>query len=457
MSPDLLVISDLHLGEAMELDAPLGRDAVERERALVDFLGYYRDRGRWKLVINGDMVDFLSMTLRPDELGILTGLHPDDHHYGLAQRADSAAIQLEQVLGRHGHFVRALAEFLSAGHQLAIVVGNHDAAFHFPKVREVLVTALHSMLTDGRNLEQLRATISFHDWFLHEDGMAWIEHGHQYDAYCSFEHQLDPLAPGREELDPTVAGIAMRYVSNKFIPRSELAEDWSFSGYLSFAFGSGKLGAIVGAYAAMSTRLLGRARAANGDRRARHYARLAELARKVRLPEWKLRIVDAQRRMPASTNVGEVLSALMLDRLALTGGTLAALFATLALPVAWSHTGLLAIAFCAIAVGIDSRLASLRESVQPQERMKVVAGLIRRMVSAPIVVMGHAHDAVVERNADGCYVNTGSWVEGNKQHPDALRAFTHLVLRRTPKGPVGGLFRWVNGRSVKLEAVRARP
>jgi hypothetical protein len=75
------------------------------------------------------------------------------------------------------------------------------------------------------------------------------------------------------------------------------------------------------------------------------------------------------------------------------------------------------------------------------------------MLATPVVVMGPAHDAMVERAVDGTYVNTGTWVAGDRHHPHALRAFTHLVLRRTPSGPSGTLRRWVNGRSVHVASV----
>lgn len=461
MPRDLLIISDLHLGEALRPGVPLSVDAAEREDALVEFLEHYRSRGAWKLVINGDMVDFLSMTLRPAEMGHLVGLHPDDHHYGVAQRADSAALQLRHVLDEHKRFVQALSDFVASGHELALVIGNHDAAFHFGAVRAVFLSALADAWRPHpdhvRTASELEEVVHFHDWFLHEQGVAWIEHGHQYDAYCSFEHQLDPLAPERDELDPTISGVAMRYVSNHFIPHGENAETWSFSGYLAFAFTSGKLGEVVRAYAAMSSRLLQRAvrrRQELASRRKQHLSRLRELARRARLPEWKLAIVDQQRRRPASTNVREVLSALMLDRLLLTLGTLAVLLGALVLPMTWGWALVAVVTAASVALGVDRWLAWTREDVQPQQRMRRTAGLIRRMLAAPVVVMGHAHDAVLERSVDGIYVNTGTWVRGDKTHPNALRAFTHLVLRRSPRGPTGGLFRWVNGRSVQLESLR---
>lgn len=460
MTRDLLVISDLHLGEALRPGQPMPEGASERERVLIEFLDHYRDEGSWKLVINGDMVDFLSITTKPDDLGTVQGLHPDDHHYGLAQREDSAELQLRQVLERHQGFTRALARFVAHGHDLAIVAGNHDAAFHFARVQDAFIEALADAWTPEpthvRTASELADAVTFHDWFLFEDGLAWIEHGHQYDAYCSFENQLDPLDPERDEIDPTVSGVAMRYVNNHFIPEGELAEEWSFTGYLSFALSSKRPGAIISAYVAMVSRLLSRSRAKRRERlirKKRHLLRLRMLAARARLPEWKLAIVDRQRRSPASIDPREVLSALMLDRLALTAATAGLIAGCVALPIAWTHALLFAVGIALIAFGLDGWLATVREDVQPQDRMRRVAGLIRRMLATPVVVMGHAHDAMVDRSPDGTYVNTGTWVAGDRHHPHALRAFTHLVLRRTERGPSGALMRWVNGRSVHLESL----
>src|SRR5712672_2756401 len=71
---NILVISDLHLGEDLR---PGGagvsylRHLVKLERELENFLAYHtqtrlNDRP-WTLVVNGDMVDFMSVMILPDE------------------------------------------------------------------------------------------------------------------------------------------------------------------------------------------------------------------------------------------------------------------------------------------------------------------------------------------------------------------------------------------------------
>src|SRR4029079_18724643 len=67
-----LVISDLHLGEDLSPVATeasrLHVDIVERQ--LVAFLRHYTRRREgglpWRLVVNGDLVDFLSVSIGPD-------------------------------------------------------------------------------------------------------------------------------------------------------------------------------------------------------------------------------------------------------------------------------------------------------------------------------------------------------------------------------------------------------
>jgi hypothetical protein len=83
-----LVISDLHLGEDLSPSAgeanTLHIDIVERQ--LISFLRYYarrREDGRpWRLIVNGDMVDFVSIAIFPD--------HPD--LLGISRRSKSKSL-----------------------------------------------------------------------------------------------------------------------------------------------------------------------------------------------------------------------------------------------------------------------------------------------------------------------------------------------------------------------------
>src|SRR5437870_2975237 len=68
--PNILVISDLHLGEDVRPHS-MGylRRIIRLERELENFLAHYtrsyHDGRPWRLIINGDMVDFMSICLLP--------------------------------------------------------------------------------------------------------------------------------------------------------------------------------------------------------------------------------------------------------------------------------------------------------------------------------------------------------------------------------------------------------
>ena len=86
MRPNLLVMSDLHLGEDLRpMTTPLSylRRVAKLERELEAFLAHYthsRLEGRpWRLVVNGDMVDFMSVMILPGEGG-----SADEKQFGLA-------------------------------------------------------------------------------------------------------------------------------------------------------------------------------------------------------------------------------------------------------------------------------------------------------------------------------------------------------------------------------------
>src|SRR5579883_1237924 len=87
---NLLIISDLHLGEDLN---PSGHSPylsyIDRlERALCEFLAYYTvektDGKPWRLIVNGDMVDFLGIHLPPQTaLAQDQPLSEDEERFGL--------------------------------------------------------------------------------------------------------------------------------------------------------------------------------------------------------------------------------------------------------------------------------------------------------------------------------------------------------------------------------------
>lgn len=445
---DLLVISDLHLGEDLGLEQ---RRTEHLERELVEFLDHHRQDGAsWRLVINGDMLELIGVTLMPSEVGWVAGLHHHDHHYGLGGRALAAALKLQAVVEHHQGVFRALARFVGAGHELSIVIGNHDAELHWPDVQQVFIDAVAELWGAQRSEgdpspDEIRERIGFHPWFFHEAGVVWIEHGHQYDPYCSFEDVLEP-AFDEEEIDPSVGGLLLRYVCGKLEDDLHTAWGRGFWGYLYIwiSMGPGRFFSIAMAYIDVCRRLVehwrSRAPERLAARRARAAARRARLSAKLRIPEERLRQIAALRIPPVVVDLERIVRALMIDRLLLLIVTPVLLgFVLLAVPWAWQLPALgllLPVLLAAMAWA-----ARAREPVDRRAAMRRTAIRIRELAEVPFVVMGHSHDPCVDPLRG--YLNTGTWVP----HIDQRKAFTHVRIQRTAAGVRALLCQWRDGAS----------
>ncbi len=448
-SHNLLVISDLHLGEDLKPATKLRYLAHVPllERELESFLDHYRKSRRdgrpWELVVNGDMVDFLSVCLFPD--GDDHAADEDDRVWGLGTDAVAATRKMERVLARHPGVFRALARFIAAGNKVGIVAGNHDVEFHWPVVQE----------TFKKGVAALWGELAFHPWFYFQEGLVWIEHGHQYDSYCSFDHFLAPVEPDRESVQMSLGAISYRYVANHVAGADpHQLEDWNMLGYLRFSAGLGwrDVMRMAKGYAGMILRLLsmwrlgGKHPVGVARRRSAHRARLVELAERFKLKEETLVALDNLRQRPVILNFMRLVMVVMLDRVALATFTaILAVVLLLALPLAWALVGVGAVCASSVAAGLV--LARLRGHTDPDELMKTIPQKIRDFVRTPFVVFGHSHQPVALPLAGGgMYFNTGTWVATEK--PGLLRAFTHLVICHDAGGPQAALCQWRGGQSL---------
>jgi UDP-2,3-diacylglucosamine pyrophosphatase LpxH len=434
------VISDLHLGDGIGAPAQRGEQALDRE--LEAFLHHYsvvRREGRpWRLVINGDMVDFLGVLLREP-----AAADADQASYELRACSEAAELRMEAVIERHGGVFAALAGFVAAGNEVAVIIGNHDAEFHFPAVQERFRGAiLGAMQRSGApDADAAVARIAFHPWFFFEEGVAWIEHGHQYDPYCSFEDVLEP-ATDATEIDPNVGSGLVRYVLNHLMVDAHDQYDDGFFGHLRFAGRQGVRGGlgVVAGYRDMCVRLIGHWRERTPERilarMKRSKERMAGLARRFRLRDEQLARVRALWSPPVVQDLGRLLRAVMLDRLFLLVLTPLLLLAPLVTPWEW-----LPFVGVPLVVGFGAGLRQAmraRETPDPREAMRLVSRRLREMLRVPVVVFGHTHDATEEPG----YLNTGTWAaHGSK------RAFTHVLIERTKGGVEAKLLQWRDGDS----------
>ena len=465
---NILVISDLHLGEDLTLAATpaISRHLQVLERQLIEFLRHYTRRRRnglpWRLVINGDMVDFLAMCLLPAQGRVdlrTDDIRHEEHVYGLDRRRQVACAKMRAVVDRHRDVFVALAGFAAAGNTIEIICGNHDVEFHWPEVQETLRAAVTELWTSAPahqgsvTAAQLRERIRFHPWFFHEPGVAWIEHGHQYDACSSFDYGLEPVAPSGGAIAVNVDAASVRYLSSQHDADVHALAEWSFIGYAQFAVGLGLRGLlrIARGYVSFVRSLLRAWRQlsphapANLQRKERHLMRLRTLSRQWKVDERVLHKVDGLRKMPVVKQLGLLAGAAFLDRLLLAGlGTLGLVAAFIALPL------LYALPVAALMFGLSrvtARTLERRRVARPEIALALVPHRILDHVDARMVVFGHTHEPVAYPMGDGrTYFNTGSWIPAGK--PGALRAFTHLVISRNDKGEAeAALCQWRDGAS----------
>ncbi|HLL75045.1 MAG TPA: hypothetical protein VK421_07240 [Pyrinomonadaceae bacterium] len=128
-----------------------------------------------ELIINGDIVDFLS----EDDFG-------DGLKGAQIWTADEAqaVLKLRQIAlrtrGGDGRGVfDALRDFLAAGNRLTLLLGNHDVELSLPRVRE----ELRDLLVGGD------ARMKFiYDGEAYTPGRVLIEHGNRYDRWNMIDH-----------------------------------------------------------------------------------------------------------------------------------------------------------------------------------------------------------------------------------------------------------------------------
>src|SRR5262245_38613468 len=135
---NILVVSDLHFGEELLPGASLERRRhVElAASAFREFLRYHmvrrRDGRPWRLVIDGDLFDFMSVVIastkeRPPKTA-------DERRFGLGRSAKVGVDRMRAICEAHIPLLTDLGRFAAAGHSIDIIVGNHDVELLAPEV-----------------------------------------------------------------------------------------------------------------------------------------------------------------------------------------------------------------------------------------------------------------------------------------------------------------------------------
>ncbi|MDX1689263.1 MAG: hypothetical protein R3248_14870 [Candidatus Promineifilaceae bacterium] len=291
MAHNYLVLSDLHLSEGVDPHSgKLSRNEdFFHDDAFASLLGYHLALGRredaadhygrpWKLIINGDIFDFLQVTALPaegDELEAVTGvrtyaeLTANERRYGLGTTAPETVWKLDRIKAGHALFFRALGWFLAANpdNELILIKGNHDVELFWPAVqrrlRELVAEAYaawHEEAEGGQHPDHplwydrsfpatldpsdLRTRLRFPPWFYHERDLLYAEHGNQYDPANAFVDFLKPILPEDESRPQERQRVALpsgslfvRYLFNQVEDVHPFADNMKpMTSYLRWAF-----------------------------------------------------------------------------------------------------------------------------------------------------------------------------------------------------------------------------
>jgi len=463
----LLVFSDVHLGSDLNDHAKGAKRSRRIDRDLVKLLEHYRSRPpgdtdaceRWRIVIAGDFIDFIGMSVDPTG-PLATDLTEEERLHGLGNASDHAREKLRRVAKRHPEVLGALARFVASGHALTIVHGNHDVEFHWEEVqadfRALLVQ--HADVI-GAEADEFAARIDFNPWFFYWGGVAYIEHGHQYDPFCATENMMAPLSP----LDPRrvargFSDVLLRYVVRPTMGLREHGHETKGAlDYLAFGAHLGLRGmvqlgvrfveAVVELFKLRRSYFTDAARAL----REEHERRVALLAEATRIGVDRIRALAALQTPPITRSIRGILASVLLDRLALALGCSIAMFVTAVVMGLRSGHFLVPSLTIAFAWVLGHRYLARARQLDPAEQMAERANHLARLLPAAFVVMGHTHAPAEKPVADGTakYINLGSWAEeepdtGTDDNGDIAyhAARTHLVIHLRDGQAVGELREW---------------
>jgi UDP-2,3-diacylglucosamine pyrophosphatase LpxH len=471
LEESLLILSDVHLGNDLNDLARNGARRSQRVDAdLANLLGHYQrtpPAGHgWRLVIAGDFIDFIGMAIFSSSEDADTVPNAEEREHGLGNTAAHGRLKLRAVATRHRIVFEALAAFVASGHALTIVHGNHDVEFHWDGVKDELKALLLEMApspvgSDPALAAEFAARIEFAPWFYYVGGVAYVEHGHQYDQLCSTENVMAPLsARDPRRIARSFSDVLLRWVVRPTRGVPEYGHHRMGVGdyvMLGVRLGAGGLVRLAARFASAVYEMF-RLRSASLSEAARalreeQERRMTALAAATRVGIERLRALAALQAPPVTLSVSKILAGVLLDRLALgvaAAGTIAAVAVTGSLHLwRWPVAGAVAIAWTLAHFYLRARRrAWFGARLDNDEALVERAGHLARLFPAAFVVMGHTHTPAMVAVAQGAstYVNVGSWHEAESEEDDVTSphraARTHLVIHPAASGATGEFLAW---------------
>jgi UDP-2,3-diacylglucosamine pyrophosphatase LpxH len=462
---NLLAVSDLHFGCDLKPGLRPSRRGFDGQfAAFLDFHAANRKDGKpWRLILNGDIVDFVAITVTPEsDAGF--PVSDEERLFGLGAEEAKCAWKLRQTFARHGEVFDALARFLHQGNFLHIVRGNHDAEFHWPAVQSEFKQQLANRLgLTGWARRRLEQRIEFHPWFYLEPGLFYAEHGNAHDRYSVQSSFFDP-AGVTSEIDLPLSSKVLRYFANRYAEQTDLDEvdTWGVPEYIDWVLKAGNPLRVAADYFVMVWRVTYPI-FLHSLKALRRFVRAADQAisqvdsdgssAHVRRALGRFCDNEAQTRQllaiasrPAEESLFDSMQLFYLDRALLALFSLAV--AIVAIGAAHGPWGKIA-ATVAVAIGFAALNAVLarRRKTDSHPLLQQAARRIAQLFDVKYVVMGHSHRVVDETIGSGArYLNLGSWT-------NARDGFPHVAV----ENGVAELRFWRNGSATAAQRDAASP
>jgi len=447
-----VVISDIHLSE-VERGGGLWMRYRQRpflpDGELSAMLAALRERVRGEeltLVLNGDIFDLDA----PRVIGEQSVFHD------LPRTPEHTVPALAAILDDHPVFLAALGHVLADGHRVVVIAGNHDIGLALPEARELIAERL---VEAARLAEEARGApakagapvherITFRAWFFKTPDGILIEHGHQYDRFCSYRYPMTPFAERPREIPPTMGSLGTRLLiarlgyfnphDERSLARSTLGYALHWARYYLLSRRSIALTWLAGTLHVFVTL----ARRREPSCRARRRKDLAAAARETGAPLLALARHARLFARPIGDRLAEVARELWVDRVAVAAASLffCALCAIL-FGRSYAWLGLSTPLFV-IAYGFAAPQSTVRASYLNVGR---VMREIRRIHRACAVVFGHSHVPDGTWEDDRFAGNPGSWSAITDRDHEAGYERHVVWLKSNAEALCGGLYEWKNG------------
>jgi UDP-2,3-diacylglucosamine pyrophosphatase LpxH len=446
---NLLSISDLHLGCDLRKGAK-NTEPRPNDAQLAQFLEWHashREEGRpWRLLLNGDIVDFVAITAvpAPDEV-VPFEVSAEEHHIGLSQSEPKCVWKLQRTAERHPRVFDALARFVQKGNSLHNIRGNHESEWRWPGVQE----EMRKILAERGGVARRRVdrAVAFHDWFYLEPGYLYAEHGHAHDRYSVHSDFFEEHGT-REEIELPLSSKVLRYFANRYSEQVELPDDvdtWGVKEYLDWVLKAGNPLRIAADYFVMVFRVtypvlrqslkISRAFARAADKAIAHTdpeAQVRKTLERFQGTGKQAQQLAAIASRPAEQSLFDAMQLFYLDRMLLALFSLGLAWTTsLLVHGVWAKAGALTLVGIAFAA-VNAVLGAQRQT-DAHPLLRKAAQRISHVFEVKFVVMGHSHRAVDEQVGRGAtYLNSGSWTG----RPEA--GFPHIAV----VGGTAELRRW---------------